>query len=653
MTMPGGMPLKEPMSKVDTAWLRMESPTNLMMITGVLMLEKPLDLARFKKSLAERWLSFRRFRQKAVETTAGAHWEYDEDFDLDWHVRLTALPGKAGKAELQQLVSMLASSPLDHSKPLWQFHVVERYNGGSAVISRIHHCYADGLALVQVMLTLTDTDPKPHRGAHLAKTWLREDKGRVLDRLLEPAKAGISKAMHFGEKAVSEAIRLANHPEIAQRIVMEGTLIAQELAHAIMLPDDPKTRFKGHLGVTKRVAWMEPFRLEEVKAVGRGLGCTVNDVLLASCAGALRSYLIDHGEDVDGLSIRATVPVSLRPLEHAKKLGNHFGLVFLELPIGESNPLRRLERVAANMRELKRSRQAIMSFGVLAALGLGPHAIQQPALEMLSRKATAVATNVPGPAQPLYLSGVRISEMMFWVPQSGSIGMGISILSYDGEVHFGLIVDSKLVPNPDDVIRRFRPEFEKLLLITLMEDWDAPIESPDAMATLLRFVGEDDPDAVAAEIADAAPATSGGRARRRSRKPTIEPIGTPEGEVTVDFASAEAVPPLAPEVEATEVERVPASKARPPRAAVAKSTRKVTGPRAAAGGSKPEAAGARPGKAEKRAAKPKPGAKRTARSGTAAVRKSSAPLAAKRSGKAPAPDFASAVAAFREGRQEA
>lgn len=586
MTMPGGMRSKEPMSKVDTAWLRMESPTNLMMITGVLMLETPLDLARFKKTLAERWLSFRRFRQKAVEATASAHWEFDEDFDLDWHVRLTALPGKAGKAELQQLVSMLASSPLDHSKPLWQFHVVERYEGGSAVITRIHHCYADGLALVQVMLTLTDTDPKPHRHAPLATSWLREDKGRVLDRLLEPAKAGFSKAMHMGEKAIAEAMRFASHPEAAQRIMVEGRLIAQELAQALMLPDDPKTRFKGHLGVTKRVAWMEPFRLEEVKAVGRGLGCTVNDVLMASCAGALRSYLIDNGEDVDGLSIRATVPVSLRPLEHAKKLGNHFGLVFLELPIGEANPLRRLERVAGNMRELKRSRQAVMSFGLLAALGLGPQAIQQPALEMLSRKATAVATNVPGPAQPLYLSGVRLKEMMFWVPQSGSIGMGISILSYDGDVHFGLIVDSKLVPNPDDVIRRFRPEFEKLLLITLMEDWDAPIESPDAMATLLRYVGGEGLEAVVADLGNAV-RRKRKPASRRSRKPTIEALATPWVEPTVDFTSIEAVADAAPVARKPARTRVP-GKARPvsvgtpPRAAasVVRAKAKVKGVKA-------------------------------------------------------------------------
>jgi hypothetical protein len=173
------------------------------------------------------------------------------------------------------------------------------------------------------------------------------------------------------------------------------------------------------------------------------------------------------------------VPVNLRPLDHAKKLGNHFGLVFLDLPIGEANPLRRLERVAACMRDLKGRRQAVVAFGLLAALGMAPAALQAPALELFSRKATAVATNVPGPQQPLYLGGCRMREMMFWVPQTGSMGIGISIMSYNNRVHFGLIADAKLVPDPDAVIQRFGPEFEKLLYLSLMGNWD---QSLDALA---------------------------------------------------------------------------------------------------------------------------------------------------------------------------
>ena len=479
----------EPMSKVDTAWLRMESPTNLMMITGVMVLDDPLDLGRLRKLMSERFLAFRRFRQKAVQTSGGAHWEIDPDFDLDWHVRSAGLPGKGGKAELQRYVSELASTALDPSKPLWQFQVVERYGKGSALVSRIHHCYADGIALIQVLLSLTDARVSRKQTAELARTWLREDRGGVAERLLEPARAGIASALHLGGKAIDKGRALLADPAAAAAFLSEGAQIARELGHVLTLPDDPVTQYRGPLGVSKRVAWAEPMSLEEVKAVGRSLGCTVNDVLMASAVGALRSYLLDLGEDIEGLTIRATVPVNLRPLEHAKKLGNHFGLVYLDLPIGESNPLRRLERVAQCMRELKDSRQAVVAFGLLAALGMGPSMLQRPALEMFSRKATAVATNVPGPQMPLYLAGARISDLMFWVPQNGTIGMGISILSYDGNVHFGLITDAKRVPDPGEIIKRFAPEFEKLLLITLMEDWQGEITAANAAATLERFAG--------------------------------------------------------------------------------------------------------------------------------------------------------------------
>ena len=195
--------------------------------------------------------------------------------------------------------------------------------------------------------------------------------------------------------------------------------------------------------------------------------------------------MLERGEHVDGMTMRATVPVNLRPLEHAKKLGNHFGLVFLELPVGEDNPVRRLERVADCMCQLKTSRQAIVTYGLLAALGMAPPSVQRTAFELFSRKATAVATNVPGPADALVpgrLPGQR--DMMFWVPQTGSIGIGISILSYNGKVHFGLIGDAKLVPDPDAIIRRFRPEFEKLLYLALMGNWDDAICADDAEALM-------------------------------------------------------------------------------------------------------------------------------------------------------------------------
>jgi WS/DGAT/MGAT family acyltransferase len=470
---------KSPMSRVDTAWLRMERPTNLMMITGVMMFETPLDIRTLRKVIETKFLAYPRFRQKAVDTPTGAFWQDDADFDLDWHVRLTALPGKGGKRELERLTSQMASTPLDKTKPLWQFHLVEKFGGGSALISRIHHCYADGIALVQVLLSLTEMGENPKRKAALAKRWLKkEEHAPVAQRV-----GAIDRYMQLGNKMLEKGMDIYRDPTLAAVLATEGVDIAKEVGLALSLADDPETVLKGRLGVSKRVAWAEPLPLEEVKSVSRALRCTVNDILLASATGALRSYMLERGEQLEGITIRATVPVNLRPLEHAKQLGNHFGLVFLELPVGESNPMRRLERIAACMRVLRKSRQAVATFGALAAVGMAPPAVQAFALEMFSRKASAVATNVPGPQMPLYFGGSKITDLMFWVPQTGSIGLGISILSYNGAVHFGLIADAKLMPDPDSVIRRFRPEFEKLLYLALMAKWEGEFcaEAADAL----------------------------------------------------------------------------------------------------------------------------------------------------------------------------
>lgn len=471
---------KEPMSKVDTAWLRMEQPTNLMMITGVIGLEGEMDYERLLETIERRFLVFDRFRQRVVDTASGATWERDEDFDLRTHVRRVALPGKADETELRTMVADLASSPLNHSRPLWQFDVVENYVHGPVLICRIHHCIADGIALVQVFLSLTDSGPQPRPSAKDPQSWKkrRSEESPVFQRLLEPAKEGLGAAVHYGQKMVEEGLSLLQDPARATHYASEAGEIATELAHAMSLSNDPRTGLKGRLGVRKEVAWAEPLPLDEVKAVGKAFGCTVNDVLIACVSGALRRYLLDcAGPKEARQDIRATVPVNLRPLEHALELGNHFGLVFLELPISLDNPLERLYVVNDRMTQLKKSKQAAVTFGFLAALGMAPSKLQKPVLDVLSEKASAVLTNVPGPQKPLYLAGSKMRDLMFWVPQNGSIGIGISILSYNGQVFFGLITDRRLVPDPQAIIERFRPEFEKLLYLSLM----LPLEGRVAM----------------------------------------------------------------------------------------------------------------------------------------------------------------------------
>jgi len=208
-----------------------------------------------------------------------------------------------------------------------------------------------------------------------------------------------------------------------------------------------------------------------VKAISKALGASVNDVLLSCVAGSLRAYLVEKGDAADGVLLRALVPVNLRPLEKAYRLGNQFGLVFLDLPLGIENPIERLYAVRANMNALKDSFQPILALGLLAAMGAGPKLLQEQLLQALARNASAVMTNVPGPQQPLYFAGAKIDRFLFWVPQSGDIGMGVSILSYAGQVQFGVITDAGRCPDPERIIERFAPEFEKLVLTTLLNPW--------------------------------------------------------------------------------------------------------------------------------------------------------------------------------------
>jgi diacylglycerol O-acyltransferase len=468
------MPAKkrERMSGVDVAWLRMDRPSNLMMICGVLVFSERVSFARLKSTLSKRFLSFPRFRQRPVQTASGYRWQSDRALDLAHHIKKIALPRGAGDAELQALVSHLLSTPLDPAHPLWQFQLVANYQRGSALILRIHHCYADGIALIQVLLSMTDTDREGKVPGPVPQPPQRDDAGDdPITQLLAPL-AGIMKmATRTGSTLVEKGAELLLDPAKALGLAGQGGTLTRELAKLALMSEDSATRFKGKPDIVKRVAWADPIALDEVKAVGKALGCSVNDLLLSSVTGALRSYLVRRGEAVEGVMIRALVPVNLRPPQKAYQLGNKFGLVFLDLPIGIENPLERLYSVRANMQALKGSFQPVIALGILAAMGAGPQLLQEQMLALLAKNATAVMTNVPGPQQPLFLAGAKIDKLMFWVPQSGDIGMGVSIITYAGDVQFGLVTDRALCPDPERVIARFAPEFEKLVLATLMAPW--------------------------------------------------------------------------------------------------------------------------------------------------------------------------------------
>ncbi|HWH81164.1 MAG TPA: wax ester/triacylglycerol synthase family O-acyltransferase [Burkholderiaceae bacterium] len=470
-------PRTQRMSRVDTAWLRMDNDVNLMMIVGVWLLRPAITHAQLCERVESKLLQYDRFRQKVVPDAAGAMWVADREFDLQRHVLHQALPRESGRSEreaLQALVGELAATPLDPDRPLWQFHLIDAYEGGSALVARVHHCIGDGIALISVMLAITDggADPPQRRTRERPESaegdWLA-------DAVMKPLTDLASKAIGMYGQGVTRSVEMLSNPQqgLAGGLEMArtGAKVLGDVGAMALMADDSPTLLKGKPSGEKVVAWGEPLPLAHVKAVGKVLGCSVNDVLLACVAGAIGAWLRAQGDEPAGKEIRAMVPVNLRPLEHAWQLGNRFGLAPLTLPIGIDNPVERVYAVRARMMQLKDSYQPLLAFAVLAAAGSLVKPVQDALLGLFAKKATAVMTNVPGPPNPLKFCGATLRQTMFWVPASGEIGVGVSILSYGAGVQFGLITDRKLCASPQDIIDRFEPEFDKLLWLAMMLPW--------------------------------------------------------------------------------------------------------------------------------------------------------------------------------------
>ena len=478
---------------MDHAWLRMDEPANLMQINGVLVLDQPVDVERIKAIVRRRLLPIRRFRQRVV-AGRGDHprWEDDPAFDLDRHVLAASLSAPGDDGALAAVVGELMSTPLASDRPLWEFRLLQPYRGGCALLARIHHAIGDGVALMLVLLSLTDLqpsgpptvqptpdDPMPP-DAPETPAGPEPVAGLETPASSEPAAEqgtnpftelfclplhDIARIRALADEISPELMRLLHAPVEALRRSRLLTSIGGVGAFGRLVgrSADPGTPFKGPLGVPKAVAWSEPLALSEVKEVGRALGGSVNDVLISATTGALRRYVARRAALPARLDVRAAMPVNLRPLARMSQLGNHFGLVFLSLPLGIADPLARLAELRRRSAALRRSAEAAVVLLILRTIGRVPLAVQRLVVKIFATKATLVMTNVPGPNRTLYLAGKPIRDIFFWVPQSGRVGLGVSILSYDGTVRLGVGTDAGLVPDPQAIVAGFHEEFDELL----------------------------------------------------------------------------------------------------------------------------------------------------------------------------------------------
>jgi WS/DGAT/MGAT family acyltransferase len=448
-----------PLADVDVAWLRMDEPANRMHVHGVLVLDGDVPAEQVASRLAERFAVIPRFGQKVARARRGFVWTDDPEFDIARHVTEERLDAPGGDAELARAIEAHLPRALDRRHPLWEFRALRGYRGGdTAVLARLHHAIGDGVALMAVLLALTDWEPAEGGGTVPSNPFLELFSARAAEALAQAHAAA--------ERAMPETLKLMLAPVEAYGQLGAAARRAASVVSAARLlatRNEPASRFKGRLAVAKRVAWTEPFALDEVKRVGRAHGATLNEVLNSTMAGALRRYLGRDAALPESFAVRCATPVNLRPLEEMAALGNRFGLVFLPLPVGVADPLCRLAELRRRSAALKRSTEPLMVFSLLKWAGRLPDFAQDLLIRIFGAKATAVFTNVPGPRAAIGFAGHEVRDLFFWVPQAGRLGLGLSILSYRGEVRLGIASDALLVPDPERIVEGFYAEWEALL----------------------------------------------------------------------------------------------------------------------------------------------------------------------------------------------
>jgi WS/DGAT/MGAT family acyltransferase len=433
------------MAHTDAAWLRMDRPANPMVVNGVLWFDQPLDWDRFEERLREAVLDrFDRFHQRPIEHVdlRAPQWEDDPDFDPRLHLHHRSLPPPGDHRALKDFVGDILAVPLDRGRPLWDAYLLDGYGAGSAVLMRIHHSVADGIALGRVLLGMADGgEPSAPAAPHT-------DGRGVLDALAH------------------EGIETIRHPRRSLALTGAALRDAQTLAGLLLPGGDPRSAIRGELGIAHRVGWSAPLDLWRCKHTAKALGATINDVLVAAVTGAVAEYLEAH--DGAPAEVHALVPVNMRapgePLD--AELGNRFGLVRLALPVGIRDPVLRATEVKQRMDAIKHGHEAPITLGILSLMGRAPAPLEARLIDFFSAKGSMVLTNVPGPRKPLCFTGRELSGVLVWAPCSGSVGLSVTIFSYAGKVTVGFMAAERLVANPQELADGFRAQLLELYRLT-------------------------------------------------------------------------------------------------------------------------------------------------------------------------------------------
>jgi diacylglycerol O-acyltransferase len=440
------------LTAVDASFLAQEGPSSHMHIGGLVLCEGPapgyeemLDHVRTRLHLVPRYRQ--RLAQPPLETGRPL-WVDDPTFNLEYHVRQTALPAPGTEDQLMRLVARIMSQQLDRSKPLWEMWIVEGLDdGGFALISKTHHAMVDGISGVDLATVMFDLSPVPAEPPHPDEPWQAHPEPTGAE-LVAGGAVGLAKN---AAGAVAGALTLVRRPASSWRALSEAAEGLGEVVWAGLNPA-PATPLNVEIGPHRRYRVVRN-RLADFKEVKNAFGGTVNDVVLTVVTGALRDWLHSRGVRTEGLELRALVPVSTRTRDDRGDLGNRITVMRGPLPVYIEDPVARLRAVKAAMDGLKESKQAVGAEVLTGVQSFAPPTIlaQASRLNFSTRLFNLIVTNVPGPQLPLYVRGREMADVfpVAFLPRGHALA--VAIMSYNGDMNFGLLGDYDALPDLDRI----------------------------------------------------------------------------------------------------------------------------------------------------------------------------------------------------------
>jgi WS/DGAT/MGAT family acyltransferase len=468
--------MKKMVSDTGQFWLTVDNANNLSIFTGLIELSAPIDVRTFRKLVQRRLLHLSPFREKIIEDVSDKgkyYWIEDQNLDVRTHVEVVRLKNENDPAELQKLMSDIISVPMDMRKPLWQFILVKKYQNGCAIIARMHQCLMDRVDLIQVLWSLSDISAADKNHKKTSDEF-EPEKWQRLTNTLQNIHAKMNVSFSAVRAMLKSCLKPMTNPFylIEKLRLLMGTSSDRigEIARIILMNPDSDSVLKSELGQTKQFVWSQNFSLNKITSLSRATNASSNVIFISTLAGAIKEYLKFRKDPIDYREIRAVTPVDMRVSQGGYSGTARFGLIPFDLPVHIDDPVLRISEVKRRLQNLDNLPDAVSVFSSMSRVGISAKTFVEKIAIPFSKKNTLLMTNTQGPPKTLYINNIPASNIMFWFPRIGHIGLGTTILSYNQNVRLGVVCDSKQMPDPNQFIDAFERQLTQLLEYTPQQD---------------------------------------------------------------------------------------------------------------------------------------------------------------------------------------